>query len=82
MQARFVTVAKELANNEAKINEELIAVQGQPMNIGGYFLADEKLAEAAMRPSVTLNKIINDLASLISCDSLQILYFCILNHSK
>ena len=64
LQARFVTVAKELVANEIKINEELIAVQGQPMNIGGYFLADEKLAEAAMRPSVTLNKIINDLAAL------------------
>jgi isocitrate dehydrogenase len=64
LQARFTTVAKELADNEAKITEELIAVQGQPMNIGGYFLADEKLAEAAMRPSVTLNKIINDLAAL------------------
>ena len=64
MQARFAKVAKELADNEAKITEELIAVQGQPMNIGGYFLADEKLAEAAMRPSATLNNIINTLAAL------------------
>ena len=64
IQARFKVVAQELAANETKINEELIAVQGQPMNIGGYFMADEKLAEAAMRPSVTLNTIINDLAAL------------------
>jgi isocitrate dehydrogenase len=64
LQARFAKVAKELADNEAKITEELIAVQGKPMNIGGYFLADEKLANEAMRPSATLNKIINDLAAL------------------
>ncbi len=64
LQARFAKVAKELADNEAKITEELISVQGKPMNIGGYFLADEKLANEAMRPSATLNKIINDLAAL------------------
>ncbi|MGZ2371472.1 NADP-dependent isocitrate dehydrogenase [Ancylomarina sp. YFZ004] len=64
LQARFAKVAKELAANETKITEELISVQGKPMNIGGYFLADEKLANEAMRPSATLNKIINDLAAL------------------
>ena len=64
IQARFKVVAEKLATNEAKINEELISVQGKPMNIGGYFLADEKLANEAMRPSATLNKIINDLAAL------------------
>ncbi|MRT92850.1 NADP-dependent isocitrate dehydrogenase [Ancylomarina sp. 16SWW S1-10-2] len=64
IQARFVKVAKELAANEAKITEELIAVQGKPVDLGGYYLADEKLAEKAMRPSVTLNKIINELAVL------------------
>ena len=64
IQARFVKVAKELAANEAKITEELIAVQGKPMDIGGYYLPNEKLANEAMRPSATLNKIINDLAAL------------------
>ena len=64
LQARFDKVAKELTDNEAKITEELIAVQGHSLDLGGYYLADEKLAEEAMRPSVTLNKIINDLAAL------------------
>ncbi len=59
MAARFAKVAKDLQENEAKINEELIAVQGQPMNIGGYFQPCDKLAEEAMRPSATLNAIID-----------------------
>jgi len=63
MAARFAKVAKDLQDNEAKINEELIAVQGQAMNIGGYFQPCDKLAEEAMRPSATLNNIINTLAA-------------------
>ncbi len=64
LQTRFAKVAKELAENEAQIIEELNSVQGQPMNIGGYFMPCDKLANEAMRPSATLNKIINDLAAL------------------
>jgi len=59
MAARFANVAKDLQANEAKINEELIAVQGKAMNIGGYFQPCDKLAEEAMRPSATLNAIID-----------------------
>ena len=39
----------------AKINAELIAAQGKPMDIGGYYLPDPAKASAAMRPSATLN---------------------------
>ena len=39
MQARFAKVAKQLQDNEAKINEELIGAQGKPQDIGGYYHA-------------------------------------------
>ncbi len=55
---RFAPVAKALADNEAKIVEELNGVQGQPMDIGGYFHPDDDKASAAMRPSETLSGII------------------------
>ncbi|WP_316814034.1 NADP-dependent isocitrate dehydrogenase [Pedobacter heparinus] len=55
LQARFAPLAKTLALNEGKINEELIAAQGKPQNIGGYYNPDDELASAAMRPSETLN---------------------------
>ena len=55
----FGPVAEELAAAEAKINAELIAVQGEPMDIGGYFFPDEAKAKAAMRPSATLNGIVD-----------------------
>jgi|HubBroStandDraft_1064217.scaffolds.fasta_scaffold54400_3 monomeric isocitrate dehydrogenase len=44
-----------LAANEAKINAELIAAQGKPVDTGGYYLPDPAKASAAMRPSSTLN---------------------------
>ncbi|RNL54213.1 NADP-dependent isocitrate dehydrogenase [Pedobacter jejuensis] len=56
LQARFAPLAKALAENEAKINEELIGAQGKPQNIGGYYNPNDELASKAMRPSVTLNK--------------------------
>ncbi len=59
MQARFAKVAKELAENEAKINEELIAAQGEPADIGGYYIPDPVKTEQAMRPSSTFNAIID-----------------------
>lgn len=58
LRDRFAPVVKALAENEAKINEELIAVQGQAMDIGGYYHPDQKKAEEAMRPSATLNAIL------------------------
>lgn len=58
LAAKFATVAKALAENEAKIMEELLAVEGKPQDIGGYFHPDNAKAEKAMRPSTTLNTII------------------------
>ena len=55
LQARFKPLAETLAKNEAKINAELIAAQGKPVDIGGYYLPDPAKASAAMRPSPTLN---------------------------
>jgi isocitrate dehydrogenase len=55
LQARFKPLAEVLAKNEAKINAELIAAQGKPVDIGGYYLPDDAKASAAMRPSATLN---------------------------
>jgi isocitrate dehydrogenase len=54
----FTPVAKALAENESKIVAELLAVQGSPVDIGGYYHPDDALASAAMRPSVTLNSIV------------------------
>jgi isocitrate dehydrogenase len=55
LQARFKPLAKTLAANEARINAELIAAQGKPVDIGGYYLPDPAKASAALRPSATLN---------------------------
>ena len=57
----FAGVSKQLAANEAQIVGELNAVQGEPADLGGYYLPDDALAEAVMRPSATFNTIINDL---------------------
>jgi len=61
IQARFANVAKELEENEAKITEELLAAQGKPVDIGGYYLPDPEKASQAMRPSSIFNKIIDDI---------------------
>ena len=61
LRAYFAPVAKALAENEARIVEELLAVQGQPMDVGGYYLPNDELASKAMRPSATLNAIIDAL---------------------
>jgi len=61
LQARFADVAKKLGDNEAKINEELIAAQGKPVDLGGYYHVDEEVTTKAMRPSATLNSIIDSL---------------------
>jgi isocitrate dehydrogenase len=59
LQARFTKVAQQLADNEDKIVQELIDAQGQPVDIGGYYLPNDDLAAKAMRPSATLNAIID-----------------------
>ncbi len=56
---RFAPLAASLEENEAKIVAELNAVQGPPMDIGGYYDPDDARAAAAMRPSATLNAIID-----------------------
>mgnify|MGYP000397761635 FL=1 len=58
--AKFAPLAVALAASETAIVDELNAVQGQPMNIGGYYAPDEALATAAMRPSATLNTLLAD----------------------
>ena len=55
LQAQFSTLAKTLTENEATIVAELNAVQGKPVDIGGYYSANPELVSQAMRPSATLN---------------------------
>jgi len=59
LQARFALLAKQLGDNEATINEELIGAQGKPVDMGGYYHVNEELTTKAMRPSATLNAIID-----------------------
>ncbi|PZU40696.1 MAG: NADP-dependent isocitrate dehydrogenase [Microbacterium sp.] len=61
LAAAFAPVATALAENEQKIVDELVAVQGSPVEIGGYYRPDERLVTEAMRPSPTLNGIIDAL---------------------
>ncbi len=62
LAAKFAPVAKQLADNEAKIIEELLAVQGKPADIGGYYQPDLSKLDAVMRPSATFNAAIASLA--------------------
>jgi len=55
----FAPIAKAMRENEAKINEELIAAQGSSQDVGGYYHPDSEKAYAAMRPSATLNRIVD-----------------------
>jgi isocitrate dehydrogenase len=59
LRVRFAGVAKALAENEQKIVEELLAAQGSPVDLGGYYLPDEAATERQMRPSPTFNAIID-----------------------
>jgi isocitrate dehydrogenase len=63
MRARFAGVARELADHEAAITEELLAAQGRPVDLGGYYLPDDSMAANAMRPSSTFNAIIDALVA-------------------
>ncbi|MAS52352.1 MAG: isocitrate dehydrogenase, partial [Flavobacteriales bacterium] len=62
LAAAFAPLAEKLNSNEAKIVEELNAVQGSACDIDGYYFVDDALASAAMKPSATLNEA---LASLV-----------------
>ena len=61
LKARFGPVAAQLSEAEDTIAAELLAVQGVPVDLGGYFRPDPERAEQAMRPSATLNAIIDSL---------------------
>ncbi|MBU18017.1 MAG: hypothetical protein CL725_10010 [Chloroflexi bacterium] len=61
LQARFIPVAQEMVANEEKIVQELNDAQGQPVDIGGYYHPSEEMTAKAMRPSATLNAIIDAL---------------------
>ena len=63
LAANFAPLAKALADNETKIVEELINVQGKPVDIGGYYHPDNAKLAAAMRPSPTLNAALAGLAN-------------------
>jgi isocitrate dehydrogenase len=58
LQKIFVPIAGKLAASEEKIVSELIAVQGKPADIGGYYQPDDARASAALRPSATFNEIL------------------------
>ena len=61
LQAIFSPVAEQLVGNEARIIEELNTVQGKPVDIGGYYRPNRELTANVMRPSQTLNAIIDGL---------------------
>ena len=61
LKERFTPVAEALEKNEQKINQEMLAAQGRPVDIGGYYKPDETLVEKEMRPSPTFNAIIDAL---------------------
>jgi isocitrate dehydrogenase len=62
LQAKFAKIAKQLADNEAKISSELLASQGKPVDIGGYYHPNDEKTTRAMRPSPTLNAIVDAIA--------------------
>ena len=62
LQARFAKVAKQLADDEAKIVAELLGAQGRPVDMGGYYHPNDGKTTKAMRPSPTLNAIVDAIA--------------------
>ena len=61
LKSEFTEVSKKMHENEEKIMSELNGAQGKPVDIGGYYLPDDKKAEKEMRPSNTLNSIIDSI---------------------
>jgi isocitrate dehydrogenase len=62
LQARFAKVAKQLEENEEKINQELLGAQRKPQDLGGYYDPDPEKTSKAMRPSATFNAIVDAIA--------------------
>jgi len=62
LAAKFGKLYKQLSDNEAKIDGELLAAQGRPVDLGGYYHPDDSKASKAMRPSATLNQAIDTFA--------------------
>ena len=63
LAAKFAPLAEQLAANEQKIVQELLAVQGKPVDIGGYYKADDAKVKAVMRPSATFNAALESFAA-------------------
>jgi isocitrate dehydrogenase len=59
LKKRFAPVAAALAANDGKISQELLVAQGKPVDVGGYYLPDDAKCNVALRPSATLNAIID-----------------------
>ena len=59
LSTKFSGIADKLADSEQTILEELLAAQGGPVSVGGYYSPDPALADKAMRPSPTLNEIVS-----------------------
>jgi isocitrate dehydrogenase len=62
LKARFAAVARDLSANESRINAELLGAQGRPVDLGGYYQPDPAKVARAMRPSPTLNGVIESLS--------------------
>ncbi|MCK4742275.1 MAG: NADP-dependent isocitrate dehydrogenase [Sulfuriflexus sp.] len=62
LKTTFTPIAEQLTNNEAKIVDELNSAQGSPVELGGYYRADNALVSQVMRPSTTLNTVIDSLS--------------------
>jgi isocitrate dehydrogenase len=62
MQMRFAAIAKQMRENEAKVNAELLRAQGKAVDMGGYYHFDIAKTSEAMRPSPTLNRLINSIS--------------------
>jgi len=61
MKARFSNIYKELEANEKEITDDMISVQGKQVDLGGYYVPDYKTTTEVMRPSLTFNKIIDEM---------------------
>ena len=61
MKTRFSNMYKELEANEKEITDDMISVQGKQVDMGGYYVPDDKTATEVMRPSLTFNKIIDEM---------------------
>jgi isocitrate dehydrogenase len=61
IKERFSKVSKDLEASETKIVDELVSVQGKSVDLGGYFIPNEEITGKVMRPSTTLNAIINEM---------------------